>query len=51
MVKRVSATSAMATLIEGLRALRSDLPFHQSGGCCDGSAPICYPVGEFCIGP
>jgi uncharacterized protein (DUF779 family) len=50
MVERVTATPAAVALIESLRALHGDLLFHQSGGCCDGSAPMCYPAGEFRIG-
>ncbi len=37
-------------MIAKLRAAHGDLLFHQSGGCCDGSAPMCYPLGEFKIG-
>jgi uncharacterized protein (DUF779 family) len=50
MVERVTATPAAVALIGRLRALHGDLLFHQSGGCCDGSAPMCYPAGEFHIG-
>ncbi len=49
-VARVSHTPAAAELISKLRAAHGDLLFHQSGGCCDGSAPMCYPMGEFRIG-
>jgi uncharacterized protein (DUF779 family) len=49
-VKRVSHTPAATRLIDKLRAAHGDLLFHQSGGCCDGSAPMCYPLGEFRIG-
>jgi uncharacterized protein len=49
-IARVSHTPAAAALIEKLRAAHGDLLFHQSGGCCDGSAPMCYPLGEFKIG-
>lgn len=49
-VSRVSATEAALTLIESLKADHGPLMFHQSGGCCDGSAPMCYAVGEFKIG-
>ena len=51
MVERVTATPAALVLIERLRARHGDLLFHQSGGCCDGSAPMCYPADEFRIGP
>lgn len=49
-VLRVLATDATLALIEKLRARHGDLMFHQSGGCCDGSAPMCYPLGEFKVG-
>jgi uncharacterized protein (DUF779 family) len=47
---RVSATEAALGLIRRLRELHGPLMFHQSGGCCDGSAPMCYPAGEFKVG-
>jgi uncharacterized protein (DUF779 family) len=50
MVERVSATPEAVALIAVLRAQHGDLMFHQSGGCCDGSAPMCYPRGEFMVG-
>jgi len=50
MTSRVSVTPAAATLIQSLRQEHGELLFHQSGGCCDGSAPMCYPAGEFQIG-
>ena len=37
-------------LIAKLKALHGELMFHQSGGCCDGSSPMCYPLGEFKLG-
>jgi len=50
-VTRVSCTPAAAELIGKLKRLHGcELLFHQSGGCCDGSAPMCYPLGEFKIG-
>jgi hypothetical protein len=49
-VERVVATPAALALIESLRAEHGDLMFHQSGGCCDGSAPMCFPRGEFAVG-
>jgi uncharacterized protein len=49
-VLRVTATDSAQALIATLRAKHGDLMFHQSGGCCDGSAPMCYPQGEFIIG-
>jgi uncharacterized protein (DUF779 family) len=50
MVDRVQVTPAAAAMIDKLRALNGDLLFHQSGGCCDGSSPMCYPRGEFRVG-
>ena len=50
MVERVLATDAALQLIERLRTQHGPLMFHQSGGCCDGSAPMCYPAGEFKVG-
>ncbi|MCW2238095.1 DUF779 domain-containing protein [Azospirillum canadense] len=47
MVERVVATPAALELIEKLRGLYGPLFFHQSGGCCDGSAPMCFMEGEF----
>lgn len=47
---RVVATEAARALIQELRAQHGPLMFHQSGGCCDGSAPMCYPDGELRIG-
>jgi uncharacterized protein (DUF779 family) len=49
-VPRVVATPAAGTLIEKLVAEHGPVLFHQSGGCCDGSAPMCFPVGEFMVG-
>ncbi|MCB9678089.1 MAG: DUF779 domain-containing protein [Alphaproteobacteria bacterium] len=43
---RVAATEAAVALIGELVAEHGPLMFHQSGGCCDGSAPMCYPDGE-----
>jgi uncharacterized protein len=50
MIERVSATPEAVALIAVLRTQHGDLMFHQSGGCCDGSAPMCYPRGEFMVG-
>jgi uncharacterized protein (DUF779 family) len=49
-VERVLATDSARALIASLRAVHGPLLFHQSGGCCDGSAPMCFTVGEFKIG-
>ena len=48
--RKVIATDAALGLIETLQAKHGPLMFHQSGGCCDGSAPMCYPRGEFMVG-
>ena len=50
MTERVSATPEALALIAMLSNRNGPLLFHQSGGCCDGSAPMCYPAGEFRIG-
>jgi uncharacterized protein (DUF779 family) len=47
---RVDVTPAAADLIRSLRGQHGPLMFHQSGGCCDGSAPMCYLEGEFRTG-
>ncbi|MFH6783549.1 MULTISPECIES: DUF779 domain-containing protein [Methylobacterium] len=47
---RVAATPAALDLIASLRATHGAILFHQSGGCCDGSAPMCFAVGDFLIG-
>jgi uncharacterized protein len=47
---RVSATPAALELIRRLEARHGPLLFHQSGGCCDGSSPMCFPRGEFAVG-
>ncbi|MEU8530413.1 DUF779 domain-containing protein [Streptomyces sp. NPDC048629] len=47
---RVELTPAAAALLRRLHALHGPLMFHQSGGCCDGSAPMCHPDGEFRTG-
>jgi uncharacterized protein (DUF779 family) len=49
-LSRVSVTPAAAEVIRRLRAAHGELLFHQSGGCCDGSAPMCYPRGDFRVG-
>ena len=50
MVSRVDVTPAAADLIRSLRGQHGPLMFHQSGGCCDGSSPMCYLEGEFRTG-
>lgn len=49
-VGRVALTPEAAELLRRLRAQHGALMFHQSGGCCDGSSPMCYPLGEFLTG-
>lgn len=48
---RVAVTPEAAELLRALTARHGPLMFHQSGGCCDGSSPMCYPVGMFRTGP
>ena len=47
---QVVSTAAATALMERLAAKYGALMFHQSGGCCDGSSPMCYPRGEFLVG-
>ena len=47
---RVTATPAALALVEELKAEYGPVMFHQSGGCCDGSSPMCYPQGDFLVG-
>lgn len=47
---QVMATLSALKLIDKLRARHGALMFHQSGGCCDGSSPMCFPQGEFIVG-
>jgi len=49
-VERVTATPAALAFIGELRARHGPLMFFQSGGCCDGSAPMCWAMGEFNLG-
>ena len=49
-VQRILATDAAFALIDRLKKLHGPLMFHQSGGCCDGSQPMCFQEGEFRIG-
>ena len=50
MEDKVSATPAALRLIDEIVREHGPVPFHQSGGCCDGSSPMCYPRNEFIIG-
>ena len=47
---RVGVTEAARRVIEQLKKTHGLIMFHQSGGCCDGSAPMCFPAGEFKLG-
>ena len=47
---QVVSTAAAVALMEKLAHKHGPLMFHQSGGCCDGSSPMCYPRGEFLVG-
>ena len=50
MAQRVDVSDAARAVIDRLREEHGELMFHQSGGCCDGSSPMCYPLGEFRVG-
>lgn len=50
MEDKVSATPAALELIATLQSEYGPILFHQSGGCCDGSSPMCYPKDDFIIG-
>ncbi len=49
-VARVSASDKAKAVIDTLREKHGELVFHQSGGCCDGSAPMCFEKGDFLLG-
>ena len=49
-VERVSVTDKAKAVIDQLREQHGELMFHQSGGCCDGSAPMCFAEGDFMVG-
>ena len=49
-VERVSVTDKAKAIIDELRGKHGELMFHQSGGCCDGSSPMCFEKGDFLIG-
>jgi len=49
-VPRVTITPAAEELVRTLQAEHGSILFHQSGGCCDGSSPMCYPQAEFMVG-
>src|ERR1700744_3037536 len=50
MTKRVLVTPEASKLIDELKNRFGELMFHQSGGCCDGSSPMCFEKGEFKLG-
>lgn len=50
MVPGAVMTAAAADLLARLQERHGPLMFHQSGGCCDGSSPMCYPRGDFLVG-
>ncbi len=49
MTPRVCVTEKAKAVIDQLREQNGELMFHQSGGCCDGSSPMCFPQGEFLL--
>jgi uncharacterized protein len=49
-VVRVAVTASAAAMLKQLEEMHGPLVFHQSGGCCDGSSPMCFPRGEFKLG-
>ncbi|MEM6262761.1 MAG: DUF779 domain-containing protein [Bacteroidota bacterium] len=50
-IQRVAITEAAKELLDKIRQQHGKLMFHQSGGCCDGSAPMCFADGDFIVGP
>jgi hypothetical protein len=48
--ERVAVTPEAAEMLRDLWSVNGPLMFHQSGGCCDGSSPMCFPEGEFITG-
>ncbi|MBX2907849.1 MAG: DUF779 domain-containing protein [Taibaiella sp.] len=50
LLPRISATPAALELIKTLREQHGPLMFHQSGGCCDGSSPMCFAENDFKVG-
>lgn len=49
-LQRITATEAALSFIAQLTARFGDIMFHQSGGCCDGSSPMCFEKGDFKVG-
>ncbi len=50
MTRHVDVTGEAAEMLRRLTEQHGPLMFHQSGGCCDGSSPMCFPDGEFMLG-
>ena len=50
MTERLSYTQDTEELVDELAEIHGNLVFHKSGGCCDGSAPMCFPRDEFKVG-
>jgi len=50
LIERVTVTTRAREVIDQLREQHGELIFHQSGGCCDGSAPMCFQKGDFLLG-
>lgn len=50
MIKRVLITPDASAIVEKLKMQYGELMFHQSGGCCDGSSPMCFQKGDFKTG-
>lgn len=50
MIPRVTLTNEASEVIQILKAKFGELMFHQSGGCCDGSQPMCFEKGDFKLG-
>lgn len=48
-IKRVEVTEKAATVIDQLKETHGELMFHQSGGCCDGSSPMCFTKGDLLL--
>ncbi|GAB3920286.1 DUF779 domain-containing protein [Larkinella terrae] len=49
-ISRVEVTGAAVIIIDKLKRENGELMFHQSGGCCDGSSPMCFAKGDFIVG-
>jgi hypothetical protein len=48
---RIAITDRAVAVLDQVREEHGELMFHQSGGCCDGSSPMCFTKGEFLVGP